>query len=77
MATVGQVGRGWLAPCNIRVHYNCRSRRAEPILGANAPASATAPYCWKHSNREEVRHESLACIVDQVDFVRFVCPCIP
>ena len=23
----------------------------EPIIGANASASATTPYCWKHSNR--------------------------
>ncbi len=31
---------------------------------------ATVPYCWKHSNREELlRHESLECIVDQDDVV--------
>jgi hypothetical protein len=37
-------------PGNIRVHYYCRSRRAEPLSGSNAPASATAAYCWKQTN---------------------------
>ncbi len=49
-ATMGQVGRGWLTLGIVRLHYNCRSRRAEPILCANAPASATAAYCWKQAN---------------------------
>ncbi len=54
-AAVGQVGRGWLTLGIVRLHYNCRSRRAEPIPGSNAPASATAAYCWKQTNllREE------------------------
>jgi hypothetical protein len=39
-----------LPPGNIRLHYNCRSQRAEPIPGANAPASETAAYCWKQTS---------------------------
>ncbi len=39
---------------------------------------ATVPYCWKHSKGADLlRHESLECIVDQDESVRFVCPCIP
>ena len=44
------------SPGNIRPHYNCQSRHAEPILCANAPASATVPYCWKQANLAERPH---------------------
>ena len=39
---------------------------------------ATVPYCWKHSKKlGPMWHECIACIVDQDESVRFVCPCIP
>ena len=64
-------------PGNIRVHYYCRSRRAEPLSGSNAPASATVPYCWKQASLRGKEQLRPAHLEDHKDDVWIVPPAIP
>ncbi len=57
---------------------SAHSHKRKSARHSGRPASATPPYCWKHSKKlKKLRHEMLEYIVDQDEFVIFVRPIIP